>query len=70
MRQVRVLSNYIFHLNAKLMLCMCIPCKLIRDDESSLENRIRILMISTPKRDDLVFPKGGWEDDETVREAA
>ncbi|CAN6548573.1 unnamed protein product [Malus baccata var. baccata] len=27
-------------------------------------------MISSPNRDDLVFPKGGWEDDETMREAA
>lgn len=27
-------------------------------------------MISSPNRDDLVFPKGGWEDDETVEEAA
>lgn len=31
---------------------------------------LEILMISTPKRDDLVFPKGGWENDETVEEAA
>lgn len=27
-------------------------------------------MISSPNRNDLVFPKGGWEDDETVEEAA
>ncbi|XP_054803399.1 nudix hydrolase 12, mitochondrial-like isoform X3 [Prosopis cineraria] len=27
-------------------------------------------MVTSPKRDDLVFPKGGWEDDETVLEAA
>lgn len=27
-------------------------------------------MISSPNRDDLVFPKGGWEDDETITEAA
>ncbi|XP_062151742.1 nudix hydrolase 13, mitochondrial-like isoform X2 [Alnus glutinosa] len=27
-------------------------------------------MVSSPNRDDLVFPKGGWEDDETVLEAA
>ncbi|KAJ4794977.1 Nudix hydrolase 13 [Rhynchospora pubera] len=27
-------------------------------------------MVSTPKREDLIFPKGGWEDDETVLEAA
>ncbi|KAF8715435.1 hypothetical protein HU200_027084 [Digitaria exilis] len=29
-----------------------------------------LLMVSTPNRDDLVFPKGGWEDDEDVHEAA
>ncbi|OEL36926.1 Nudix hydrolase 13, mitochondrial [Dichanthelium oligosanthes] len=29
-----------------------------------------LLMISTPNRDDLVFPKGGWEDDEDVHQAA
>ncbi|XP_062149812.1 nudix hydrolase 12, mitochondrial-like isoform X2 [Alnus glutinosa] len=36
----------------------------------SSENKLLVLMISTPNRDDLVFPKGGWEDDETIREAA
>ncbi|KAJ6799950.1 nudix hydrolase 13, mitochondrial-like [Iris pallida] len=36
---------------------------------SSLDG-LEILMISTPKRDDLVFPKGGWENDETVEAAA
>ncbi|WVZ85417.1 hypothetical protein U9M48_032350 [Paspalum notatum var. saurae] len=30
----------------------------------------QLLMVSTPNRDDLVFPKGGWEDDEDVHEAA
>ncbi|KAK8617371.1 hypothetical protein V6N13_080287 [Hibiscus sabdariffa] len=45
----------------------CIPYRLENDAE---ESRISVLMISTPNRDDLVFPKGGWEDDETVHEAA
>ncbi|GJS49504.1 NUDIX hydrolase 12, mitochondrial [Tanacetum coccineum] len=27
-------------------------------------------MVSSPNRDDMVFPKGGWESDETVEEAA
>lgn len=35
-----------------------------------MEDRVHILMISTPNRNDLVFPKGGWEDDETLGEAA
>ncbi|KAJ6388306.1 hypothetical protein OIU77_026808 [Salix suchowensis] len=51
----------------------CIPYKLeknVEDQGSNVEDRVLVLMISTPKRDDLVFPKGGWEDDETLDEAA
>ncbi|XVE50005.1 hypothetical protein DITRI_Ditri01bG0127300 [Diplodiscus trichospermus] len=51
----------------------CIPYRLEKDVEERNRNvttRITVLMISTPNRDDLVFPKGGWEDDETVHEAA
>ncbi|KAG5249608.1 nudix hydrolase [Salix suchowensis] len=51
----------------------CIPYKLeknVEDLGSNVEDRVLVLMISTPKRDDLVFPKGGWEDDETLDEAA
>ncbi|KAJ0974613.1 hypothetical protein J5N97_016578 [Dioscorea zingiberensis] len=31
---------------------------------------LEVLMISSSNRTDLVFPKGGWENDETLREAA
>ncbi|KAJ9189792.1 hypothetical protein P3X46_001046 [Hevea brasiliensis] len=51
----------------------CIPYRLRKDDDeesNDLENRIEVLMVSSPNRTDLVFPKGGWEDDETVYEAA
>ncbi|CAK7336021.1 unnamed protein product [Dovyalis caffra] len=51
----------------------CIPYKLdenVEDQGCNMEDRVLVLMISTPKRDDLVFPKGGWEDDETLEEAA
>ncbi|KAL6843414.1 hypothetical protein ACP4OV_026736 [Aristida adscensionis] len=34
------------------------------------EGQVEVLMVSTPNRHDLVFPKGGWEDDEDVYEAA
>ncbi|RVW45027.1 Nudix hydrolase 12, mitochondrial [Vitis vinifera] len=40
------------------------------DHSTDLEKTIEVLMISSPNRNDLVFPKGGWEDDETVEEAA
>ncbi|PRQ54363.1 putative diadenosine hexaphosphate hydrolase (AMP-forming) [Rosa chinensis] len=57
----------------------CIPYRITEDindeDHSSssnthIENKIQVLMVSSPDRDDRVFPKGGWEDDETVLEAA
>ncbi|XP_022989718.1 nudix hydrolase 13, mitochondrial [Cucurbita maxima] len=53
----------------------CIPFRLIEDsdevhDQCDIENKIEVLMVSSPNRDDLVFPKGGWEDDETILEAA
>ncbi|KAM7509334.1 hypothetical protein LguiA_019787 [Lonicera macranthoides] len=53
----------------------CIPYKLVKGDDedfssTELESRLEVLMISSPNRNDLVFPKGGWEDDESVEEAA
>lgn len=52
----------------------CIPYKLKEDDgDKSCQDvlgRLQVLMISTPKRSDLIFPKGGWEDDESIDEAA
>ncbi|KAK9277216.1 hypothetical protein L1049_006755 [Liquidambar formosana] len=51
----------------------CIPFRLERNVEDgccNIKNKLRVLMISSPDRDDLVFPKGGWEDDETMGEAA
>ncbi|XP_078154827.1 nudix hydrolase 12, mitochondrial-like [Carex rostrata] len=47
----------------------CIPYKL-KEGMCSLIDRLEVLMISTPNRHDLVFPKGGWENDETIYEAA
>ncbi|XP_058092864.1 nudix hydrolase 12, mitochondrial-like [Magnolia sinica] len=51
----------------------CIPYRLKENEDNltgDLENRLEVLMISSPNRLDLVFPKGGWEDDESVGEAA
>ncbi|KAJ3701531.1 hypothetical protein LUZ61_005236 [Rhynchospora tenuis] len=50
----------------------CVPYR-IKDRKESpcdLGQRLELLMVSTPNREDLIFPKGGWEDDETVLEAA
>ncbi|KAH9743082.1 Nudix hydrolase 12 [Citrus sinensis] len=40
------------------------------DENEDTQTRIEVLMVSSPNRSDLVFPKGGWENDETVMEAA
>nr|AFK46943.1 unknown [Lotus japonicus] len=51
----------------------CIPYRWRKDNTDQMgeaEEILEVLMVSSPKRDDLVFPKGGWEDDETVLEAA
>lgn len=52
----------------------CIPYRLKIDVEKIYSNvsydEFEVLMVSTPNRHDLVFPKGGWEDDESVHEAA
>ncbi|CAL5193041.1 unnamed protein product [Lathyrus oleraceus] len=51
----------------------CIPYRWRKengDEMEETEEMIEVLMVSSPKRDDLVFPKGGWEDDETIIEAA
>jgi diphosphoinositol-polyphosphate diphosphatase len=51
----------------------CIPYRLSKEEKDhsgEKENCIEVLMVSSPNRDDLVFPKGGWEDDENVFEAA
>uniref|UniRef100_A0A7N0TQE7 Nudix hydrolase domain-containing protein n=1 Tax=Kalanchoe fedtschenkoi TaxID=63787 RepID=A0A7N0TQE7_KALFE len=51
----------------------CIPYKVAGDGEgfnSDWQHKLKVLMVSSPNRNDLVFPKGGWEDDETAEEAA
>ncbi|KAE8732515.1 Nudix hydrolase 12 [Hibiscus syriacus] len=69
-RKGRHKQRYEGHLR---LVAGCIPYRFQKDAEGSngsLTSRISVLMISTSNRDDLVFPKGGWEDDETVHEAA
>ncbi|KAI4375427.1 hypothetical protein MLD38_013293 [Melastoma candidum] len=51
----------------------CIPYRVVEEEEEEerrTAKRVEVLMVTSPNRDDLVFPKGGWEDDETVEEAA
>lgn len=51
----------------------CIPYKYRDYDESSdgkSERTVEVLMINSSSGPGLLFPKGGWENDETVEEAA
>ncbi|XP_062225500.1 nudix hydrolase 12, mitochondrial-like isoform X2 [Phragmites australis] len=50
--------------NEYRLVAGCVPYRVTTDGQPE------VLMVSTPNRDDLVFPKGGWEDDEDVYEAA
>ncbi|KAI3875940.1 hypothetical protein MKW92_030509 [Papaver armeniacum] len=52
----------------------CIPYRIKKDGEGDTvdcESRLELLMVSSPDREYLVFHRyGGWEDDETICEAA
>ncbi|XP_023537746.1 nudix hydrolase 16, mitochondrial-like isoform X2 [Cucurbita pepo subsp. pepo] len=51
----------------------CIPFRYRSSEGSSDEvsdKVVEVLMIDTPSGPGLLFPKGGWENDETVEEAA
>ncbi|XP_043718787.1 nudix hydrolase 16, mitochondrial-like isoform X1 [Telopea speciosissima] len=47
----------------------CIPFRW-RDSEDNSKKIVEVLMINSTSGPGLLFPKGGWEDDETVEEAA
>ncbi|XP_073112395.1 uncharacterized protein [Elaeis guineensis] len=69
-RKGRLQQRYEGHFR---LVAGCIPYRLKADTDShsgNLIDRLEVLMISSPNRDDLVFPKGGWENDETADEAA
>ncbi|KAJ7949364.1 Nudix hydrolase 16, mitochondrial [Quillaja saponaria] len=51
----------------------CIPFRYRNSDDSdysSSQKIVEVLMINSPSGPGLLFPKGGWENDETVEEAA
>ncbi|KAI4300884.1 hypothetical protein L6164_034211 [Bauhinia variegata] len=55
------------------LIAGCIPFKYKSCNENSggtSEETLEVLMISSTSGPGLVFPKGGWENDETVEEAA
>ncbi|KAH9313976.1 hypothetical protein KI387_022603, partial [Taxus chinensis] len=55
------------------LLAKCIPYRYTKADDDcngNLEQTIEVLMITSQSGPDLLFPKGGWEKDEKMEEAA
>ncbi|KAK6921617.1 NUDIX hydrolase domain [Dillenia turbinata] len=48
----------------------CIPYRYKNGNDSSINDELEVLVISSQKGQGLMFPKGGWELDESVEEAA
>ncbi|XP_062118112.1 nudix hydrolase 18, mitochondrial-like [Humulus lupulus] len=49
----------------------CIPYRYTKTDQfSSVEEDLEVLLISSQKSQRMMFPKGGWERDESMEEAA
>ncbi|XP_027187576.1 nudix hydrolase 17, mitochondrial-like isoform X2 [Cicer arietinum] len=50
----------------------CIPYRYIICDQTSLEipEELEVLVITSKKSKRMLFPKGGWESDESKKEAA
>lgn len=55
------------------LIAGCVPFRFKKGDDcgdSCSEKIVEVLMISSASGPGLLFPKGGWENDETVEEAA
>ncbi|XP_058776232.1 nudix hydrolase 18, mitochondrial-like [Vicia villosa] len=48
----------------------CIPYRYKQDIDGNRSNEMEVLMVSSQKTQRLMFPKGGWELDESLQEAA
>ncbi|KAL3819701.1 hypothetical protein ACJIZ3_005606 [Penstemon smallii] len=59
--------------NGHRLIAGCIPFKyrdVERDGGDTSEKIVEVLMINSTSGPGLLFPKGGWENDETAEEAA
>ncbi|KAF0933172.1 hypothetical protein E2562_016121 [Oryza meyeriana var. granulata] len=69
-----MLSCYAIYLILVSCICRCIPFRYKdNNDETSDDGHkklVEVLMINSQSGPGLLFPKGGWENDETVEEAA
>ncbi|CAL5215223.1 unnamed protein product [Lathyrus oleraceus] len=48
----------------------CIPYRYKQDMDGNKSNELEVLMVSSQKTQRLMFPKGGWELDESLEQAA
>lgn len=48
----------------------CIPYRYKSGSDGSIKDELEVLVISSKKGQGMMFPKGGWETDESVEEAA
>ncbi|CAJ2674354.1 unnamed protein product [Trifolium pratense] len=48
----------------------CIPYRYKTDIDGNMSNELEVLVVSSQKGQALMFPKGGWELDESLEEAA
>uniref|UniRef100_A0A5B7AL88 Putative Nudix hydrolase 17 n=1 Tax=Davidia involucrata TaxID=16924 RepID=A0A5B7AL88_DAVIN len=48
----------------------CIPYRYKEGNDDTTNNELEVLVISSQKGQGMMFPKGGWELDESVEEAA
>ncbi|CAI8619902.1 unnamed protein product [Vicia faba] len=48
----------------------CIPYRYKQDIDGNTSNELEVLMVSSQKTERLMFPKGGWELDESLEGAA
>ncbi|KAK8921497.1 hypothetical protein KSP39_PZI020598 [Platanthera zijinensis] len=69
-RQGRQLQRY-SSAGGRLVIFRCIPYKFDANCSSSdLLRSMEVLVISSQKGYGMMFPKGGWESDETAKQAA
>jgi diphosphoinositol-polyphosphate diphosphatase len=50
--------------------CRCVPYRFKLSNDGKISDEVEVLVISSQKGHALMFPKGGWELDESVEEAA
>lgn len=67
-RQGRQLQRY--STNGRRLVVGCIPYKLNKQCSSDRIADMEVLVVSSQKGYGMMFPKGGWENDETIKQAA